>query len=246
VLEVISQLRTIPACYKCPDVMNLFQSIEERANDRSSKFDASWKDDIVKVLVEKATLSESIVIRDLDRTIHRNSSLSNTLLGIFIKTEKIVIHSITLTKSTSSEYSRLNLFLYDDTTDYSKPLPFLFKPGWFLLFKVDLDAFVELFVQTFWRNVVSEGYIPCDSLTAPFSPLLTEWVKSGILLSNGSYEAAATFEPKNYPLSMFISGFPGAGKSSFVRCLTATLGATVNQLLDPQVKINTLSLSLSA
>lgn len=217
--------------------MNLFQSIEIKAKLFSETFVEEWKQPIITCLVENIGLSESIVIRDLDRTIHRNSTLSNLLLGIFIKIQKVFIHSITLTKSPSSDFSRLNIFLYDELTDYSKPLPFLFKPGLSLLFSNNgsLDTLVNTFVHYFWNNVKLAGYIPCESLTTPFNPMLIDWIRSGILLSNGCLQTAASFEPKNCPLSMYLCGLPGAGKSSFVRALTTSLGTTINQLIDPQV-----------
>lgn len=130
--------------------------------------------------------------------------------------------------------------------EHRKPLPFAFKPSLRLLVQpsgatpastTGPTALVAAFVDAFWDAVLEHGYMPSASLRTIVTGSVEAFVRSGIVRRGGStIPLEAQFEP-TAPLSLYLHGAPGTGKSSFVRAFIPALNRAINDFLDPHMEV---------
>lgn len=175
-----------------------------------------------------------------------NSTFSNSLMQLFLDQNDSCIKQIYFKSSPmASKYERITIFLYDPEFDLVKPPPFTFLPCLRTALDDGPHVVVEDMLQSFWSHLLRHGYFATESMQEEMTPHLIEYFLSG-LSSDPSIplNLSAHFDP-NYPLSFYLQGKAGTGKSSLVRNFVPALNETIQQYVDPEMLVRFVKQTLN-
>ena len=166
-----------------------------------------------------------------------NSTFSNALVTLFQKQHDCCIKDVYFKHCPQQpKYERITIYTYDSELDERKPPQFLFMP---CLGKAMGDegpkAIASQMVESCWSHLLRHGYFTTPALKEKLSPELQRFFLSGMTHDlKVPLQLNAHFTP-NHPLSFYLFGQAGAGKSSFVRNFQPALEATIEEFLDPEI-----------
>ena len=173
--------------------------------------------------------------REYDSIRSQNSTHANALMQLFLETHRCSIKEIQLRRSHLTKYERVTIFLYDPNVDEMKPPKFTFLPSLRRIIDDGVEAVVDRMVTSFWNRLIRLGYYATSDLKRGVSSELRQYLLFGLakdtslpLLLN------ANFTPR-YPLSLYLHGKAGVGKSSFVRFFAPALEEIIEAFCDPMI-----------
>jgi len=182
--------------------------------------------------------------KEYQRICVSNSTISNAYLVLLQSTHKLCIKDI-LFKYNPKEpkYERITIYLYDPSIDYRKPNVFLFIPGLHTILTGGPHELVSAMIKSFWSHVLRNGYFPTNTIQKVLESRLRSFFESGLITAtargnnnnNGylSLPLKSCFVPSS-PLSIYLHGKPGAGKSSLAKVVPMALQSTLEEHLDPE------------
>jgi hypothetical protein len=175
-----------------------------------------------------------------------NSTFSNALLQLFLDFHENVIQDILYQSSPGSPaYERITIFLHDPLESSQRPQSFIFLPALHTVLTKGLDALVEDAVQCFWHHVMKLGYVCMPPIKLKMSHHLRTYFMTGLVPSPyAPLSLKAHFQP-TYPLSLYLWGCAGSGKSSLVRVFPLALQATIADLADPELSVQFVKQTLN-
>ena len=183
--------------------------------------------------------------REYDRIKSLNSTYANALLQIFLDSHECSIKDIYFKGSHAPKYERLTIYLYDPQLDEIKPQRFTFLPCLRRVIDDGPEAVAMDMVSSFWCRLLRHGYFATSALKEAMTPDIRKYFVSGItndptlpLLLN------AHFNP-SYPLSFYLHGKAGSGKSSLVRYFSPVLNGTVEEYCDPDILVRFVKQNLN-
>ena len=173
--------------------------------------------------------------REYDSIRSHNSTYANALMQLFLETHRCSIKEIQLRRSHLPKYERLKIFLYDPNIDEMKPPKFTFLPSLRRIIQEGVETVVDQMVESFWNRLVLLGYFATSDLKHGVSSELRQYLLLGLAKdSSFPFLLNANFTPR-YPLSLYLHGKAGVGKSSFVRFFAPALEEVIEQFCDPDI-----------
>ena len=173
--------------------------------------------------------------REYDSIRSHNSTYANALMQLFLETHRCSIKEIQLRRSHLPKYERLTLFLYDPNIDETKPPTFTFLPSLRRIIDDGVEAVVDQMVESFWNRLVRLGYFATSDLKHGVSSELRQYFLLGLTKDTSlPFLLNANFTPR-YPLSLYLHGKAGIGKSSFVRFCAPALEEVIEEFCDPGI-----------
>jgi len=129
--------------------------------------------------------------REFQRIHAWNSTLSNAMISLFMKEHQCPVQDIVLKQSHEAKHERITIFLQDlHETD---PPHFTFMPCLATLLRGGPEAVVETMVQSFWANMLRQGYFATQAMKDRLSMDLTAFFLSGIT------------KGRNVPISLYVT-----------------------------------------
>lgn len=133
------------------------------------------------------------------------------------------------------KYERLTIFLYDPNIDETEPPKFTFLPSLRRIIDVGVEVVVDQMVESFWNRLVRLGYFATSDLKHGVSSELRQYFLLGLAKDTSlPFLLNANFTPR-YPLSLYLHGRAGVGKSSFVRFFAPALEEVIEDFCDPDI-----------
>ena len=164
-----------------------------------------------------------------------NSTYANALMQLFLGAHRCTIKEIQLRRSHLPKYERIVIFLYDPNTDETRPPKFTFLPSLSRIIDDGVEAVVYVMVSSFWNRLLRLGYFATSDLKKSISTELRQYFLMGLAKDTSlPFLLNANFTPR-YPLSLYLHGNAGVGKSSFVRFFAPALEAVIEAFCDPEV-----------
>lgn len=175
-----------------------------------------------------------------------NSTFSNALLQPFLEFHECHIRDVVYQSSPGSQaFDRITIFFHDSLESTQRPSTFIFLPALNELLTEGLDSVVESAMQSFWHYVRKFGYICMPAIQEKMSPHLRAYFKTGLAPNPyAPLSVKAHFEP-TLPLSFYLRGSAGIGKSSLVRIIPLALHATLADLADPELLVQFVKQTLN-
>eukprot|EP00934_Nitzschia_sp_Nitz4_P006049 Nitzschia sp. Nitz4//scaffold287_size23745//7628//10152//NITZ4_008458-RA/size23745-snap-gene-0.22-mRNA-1//1//CDS//3329545763//6039//frame0 len=174
-----------------------------------------------------------------------NSTLSNALVTLFLQEHDCLVQEIMFKASHQKKYERLSVYLYDPELDPYKPSNFLFLPSLPTALQHGPSVIVEQMIRSFWSHMMRQGYYATDAMKGQINEELEPFFLSGLTENTKlPLKLNAHFAP-NRPLSLYLYGKAGAGKSSFVRNFQTALEATIEETLDPEMCVRFVKQNLN-
>jgi len=180
--------------------------------------------------------------KEYQRICVSNSTISNAYLFLLQSIHGICIQDILLKYNPKEpKYERITIYFYDPAIDYRKPSLFLFLPGLHTVLTKGPHELVSEMMESFWSHVLRNGYFPTTAIQQVLESQLRSFFVSGLVTattggSSNSYlplPLKADFVPSS-PLSIYIHGKAGVGKSSLAKVLPMALQSTLEQHMDPK------------
>ena len=176
---------------------------------------------------------------------HLNSTFSSMLIQLYINFHDCVIHDVVHTPSLGCpRFERITIVLHDPL-DLSQQSPFVFLPAFHILLTNGFDTFVDNAVESFWSHVLKLGYTVMPAMQQTMSLSLAKYFASGL-----SYDPflpislKAHFHPA-HPLSYYLWGGAGSGKSSLVRIIPLALQATLQEFYNAELIVRFVKQNLN-
>jgi len=113
--------------------------------------------------------------------------------------------------------------------------------------KHPLDSVINDMISTTWENLFRNGYYVDTERKEYLGPLLHKFYLSGLLDGkdgNMPILLNAHFTP-TYPLSLYLHGTAGAGKSSLVRSLVPSINSAISTHCDPELLVRFVKQNLN-
>ncbi|KAL7545415.1 hypothetical protein ACHAWF_008762 [Thalassiosira exigua] len=110
-----------------------------------------------------------------------------------------------------------------------------------------LDPIVDDMIETTWESLFSNGYYVDPARKERLGPELRTFYRSGLLGGRDPSVPVllnAHFDP-THPLSLYLRGTAGAGKSSLVRALLPALSAAISAHCDPEILVRFVKQNLN-
>ena len=220
---------------------------------------------------KNSNLQPEQILREHAQISQQNSTFSNACMQIFATNNHTTIKEIYYKSSPHNrKYERLTITLYDDSIDLLKPPPFTFLPALSTVLSHTppptttitttttttttttppspthfLEKLIDALVSSFWKSVLKHSYFAPPSLQNAINPHLIKFFSSGITSNpNLPLLLNAHFTP-TYPISFYLYGLAGAGKSSFVRAFIPSLNDAIEANLDPEMLVKFVKQNLN-
>ena len=153
---------------------------------------------LVGMLIQKVVQAEPrFRVEQWEREFQRihawNSTLSSAMLSLFINEHQCPVKDIVLKQSHEPKHERLTIFLQDPDEDGTDPPHFTFMPRLATLLRGGPEAVVETMVQSFWANMLRQGYFATQAMKDRLSMDLTAFFLSGIT------------KGRNVPISLYVT-----------------------------------------
>lgn len=116
-----------------------------------------------------------------------------------------------------------------------------------------IDTVVQDMIQTTWDTLLHNGYYVDQTRKDQLAPSLSKFYTSGLIggetsVNNGNNVMPlllnAHFTP-TYPLSLYLYGLAGSGKSSLVRNLFVAMNAAISKYCDPELLVRFVKQNLN-
>ena len=240
------------------DAVNFVEDLVKKDTDFSSSFMSSLERQsaVLPSLLEQHFSSAPLqVAKKYQRILHLNSTIANAYLQRFQYQYSYYLTDIQYKKySAHPKHERITLF------HQQAPNLSAMKPSAAILLNHGPRHLVaNHMIKSFWDHLNHNGYHVTESLKNVLTPELQAYFLSGIVdpsssriirsiphQSNETYSLRAEFVPNNtYPLSIYLVGKPGSGKSSLVRHFPAALQAAIQEHADPEVLVRFVKLNLN-
>ena len=164
-----------------------------------------------------------------------NSTYTNALMQLFLDAHRCTMKEIQLRRSHLPKYERIVIFLYDPNSDEMRPPKFTFLPSLSRIIDDGVEAVVDAMVSSFWNRLLRLGYFATSDLKNSISTELRQYFLMGLAKDTSfPFLLNANFTPR-HPLSLYLHGNAGVGKSSFVRFFAPALEAVIEEFCDPEV-----------
>ena len=182
------------------------------------------------------------------------STLSNSLLQSFVDFHQCSIQNVLWKPFPGdSQYERFTIFLHESKRPASKTLCWL--PQLTSAIKHGSIILAQMVVDTFWHVLLTQGYFASSFVKNQMTPLLSQYIHSGIMettspmgsaaeLSSKPFSLRAHFEPR-VPLSFYFWGAAGTGKSSLVRHMCSALQVAIRKHLDGSTHVSWVKQNLN-
>lgn len=206
---------------------------------------------------------------ELDRLRWSNCTLSNALLQQLLDGyHGCIVKDVFFKTSHVAKYERLTFYLYDPDVDEIKPTSnFVLLPDLSRALQQTQEqkssssskvssstsseqkgvmAIVQDMMTTFWSHLLRHGgYYASTTMKEQLSPALERYFLSGLRQDpNIPLKLNAHFEPCE-PVSLYLWGKAGAGKSSFVRHVPAAIQSAVETHADPEMLVRFVKQALN-
>jgi hypothetical protein len=183
---------------------------------------------------------------EYQRIVWQNSTFSNALLTRFVEVHGCVIKDVYFKRIESApKYERITIYLYDPELDAVKPPMFTFLPSLRIAIDEGPLALVEAMVSTFWSQLLRQKYFATPAMKECLAGDLERFFLSGLTTDcNLPLRLNAHFEPSS-PLSYYLYGKAGAGKSSLVRAFSPALQASIEEHVDPEILVRFVKQNLN-
>ncbi|CAB9525061.1 expressed unknown protein [Seminavis robusta] len=204
---------------------------------------------------------------ELERVQWHHCTLANALVQQFLRDyHGCVIQNVFFKTSHVPKYERITFYLYDPQIDLVKPSNFMFLPDLSRALQQQqqpngknnnsasttttkepgTQAIVQDMMATFWSHLLRHGgYYASATMKKQLSPALHRYFLSGLRQDpNIPLKLNAHFEPCQ-PISLYLWGKAGAGKSSFVRHVPAAIQAAVEAHADPEMLVRFVKQALN-
>jgi len=173
--------------------------------------------------------------REYESIRSHNSTYANALMQLFLEVHRCTIKDVQLRQSHLPKYERFTVFLYDRNVDEIKPPKFTFLPSLRQIIDDGVETVVDRMVTTFWNRLISLGYFATSETKNGVSTELRQYFLLGMAKDTSlPFRLNANFTPR-YPLSLFLHGKAGVGKSSFVRFFAPALEEVIEEFCDPEI-----------
>jgi hypothetical protein len=193
----------------------------------------------------------------LSSATYSGSLLANSCLSLFGTQSGISIREKKASYRTSS--LRLHLGKYQASSNTIRPkagapASFVYGPCYWMLSGYDRQTFMfsdEIFSQgraelvtatvaDFWASIKAYPYAPIQSLVDCVTLSLDSYISSGV------QKESASFCPTSRPLSFYLHGAAGTGKTTFVAAFSAALQSCLRSRLDPEREVKVVKLPLNS
>mmetsp|Transcript_7644 Transcript_7644/g.11115 ORF Transcript_7644/g.11115 Transcript_7644/m.11115 type:complete len:851 (-) Transcript_7644:515-3067(-) len=183
--------------------------------------------------------------KEYERINVNNSTFANALVQLFVGAHDCCIKDVYFKRSHLQKFERISIYLYDPDMDMMKPPSFTFLPCLRRVLDCGPEAVALDMIKTFWSNLLRLGYFATESIQADFTPQVRSFFLSGIADNvNIPILLNAHFTPK-MPLSFYLYGLAGAGKSSFVRNFSPALNCAIEEHADPEILVRYVKQNLN-
>ena len=155
------------------------------------------------------------------------------------------------------QYERMSIFLFDPDIDvHQKSTPFLFLPSLHTVITEGPVSLATKMVDSFFRHLLQNGYFATEHIKQILIPHLHRFFLSGLVKQQQQQQQQsedplkrplqlkADFEPTS-PLSIYLHGIPGSGKSSLAKDVPIALQDTINEHVDPECLIRYVKQNLN-
>ncbi|CAJ1958808.1 unnamed protein product [Cylindrotheca closterium] len=188
-----------------------------------------------------------VLEHEYQRICSRTSTLSNALVTLFQSQHQSSIDNMVFKASPSvSKYERIAIYLYDAELDHKKPPHFLFLPSLHVALTKGPGTIVETMMDFFWSQMLNQGYYATLALKRMLHNDLANFFRSGLTgsISLPLLQMHAHFAP-TAPLSLYLYGKAGSGKSSLVRNFPSALEATIERFADSEMLVRFVKQNLN-
>lgn len=184
--------------------------------------------------------------KEYERMVLWNSTYTNALVQLLMADHHTsVIKDIFFKRSHLPKYERITIYLYDPDIDELKPPRFTFMPSLKLALEGGPEKLVEDMMGSFWESLLRHGYFCTSKIKSELSPDIRKYFLSGIAHDlTIPLKLNAHFGP-TYPLSFYLYGKAGAGKSSLVRNFSPAINAAIEQHADPELLVRFVKQNLN-
>jgi hypothetical protein len=184
--------------------------------------------------------------KELERLALWTSTLSNALITLFLDWNNCSIKDVFFKRSLSApKYDRITIYLFDPDIDIVKPPQFIFMPSVTCMIQDGPHAVVNEMIDTFWDTLLRNGYFATTAIRHELTPNLKTFLLSGIAHDLSiPLKLKAHFDPK-WPLSFYLCGKAGTGKSSLVRSFSPALNSAIEQHADPELLVRFVKQNLN-
>lgn len=173
------------------------------------------------------------------------STVSNVHMQLFTQYYDLVIKDVYFKDSHIEKYQRITIYLYEPDVDLLAPPKFTFLPSLYTALTRGAEAVSELMVDTFWTQLLRQGYFCATEIQTLLAPSLNHYFLSGVTRdSTVPIQLNAHFTP-TFPLCFYLHGKAGVGKSSLAHAFAPALNATVEQYADPEIVVRFVKQNLN-
>jgi len=188
--------------------------------------------------------------KEYQRICVSNSTASNACIYLLQYAHGICIKDVYFKfNRQESKYERITIYLYDPSIDDGRrPDFFLFLPSLHTILTRGPKELVSDMINSFWTCVIQNGYYPTTKLKDVLEPKLSCFFLSGLTTtsrnSNLPVPLKANFLPRS-PLSIYLHGKAGSGKSSLAKVVPTALQETLGQYVDPECMVRFVKQNLN-
>jgi hypothetical protein len=209
--------------------------------------------EVTRLIQEICTADSRLRIDQLEREYVRiqnwNVTLSNALLQLFVGYHESCIQDVYYQPSPANpSYERITIYLYDPHGD-AEPRPasrFTFLPALPTAIRDGSEGIVKNMVHSFWAHLLRLGYHATHDLRRTMSPCLDKYFQSGLAPDKQMpLSLKAHFKPPIHPLSFYLWGRAGSGKSKLVHTFPLALHATLVEHVDPELVVGFVKQTLN-
>ncbi|KAL3792161.1 hypothetical protein HJC23_009625 [Cyclotella cryptica] len=253
------------------ELSNAFRDAGGLDPTRIQRFSHSCSETLSQILAKLADIDHSLrpdqLLREYDRITYENSTLANAcwqrwLDGKGGRSDDDKVHTFPLDQvyfqfSPPGRYmpdrERITIQMKDGNDDEASRGKLILLPSLCQILRRDdtsrhpLHAVVENMIQHTWDDLLRNGYYVDPSRREQLFDPLQKFYESGLLAGkdwNVPILLNAHFTP-TYPLSLYLAGTAGAGKSSLVRNLFPAINAAISSHCDPELIVRFVKQNLN-
>jgi hypothetical protein len=191
--------------------------------------------------------------REYEHICATNCTLSNVHLTMFLSHHQLWVHDVVFKPGPLTKFERITVFLCDPNNDACRPPTFLLVPSLHTILNSGIQSMVSAMVEFVWSHLVQLGYFASPSITMRLMNQLIRFFLSGFLphrqitcddIQRLPLSLRARFDP-SLPLSAYLYGCAGSGKSSFARFFPIALQETLTQFADPECVVRIVKQNLN-
>eukprot|EP00986_Skeletonema_menzelii_P003072 scaffold896_cov165-Skeletonema_menzelii.AAC.3 len=223
---------------------------------------------IVKLTDIDHSLRTEQLMQEYNRIEWENSSLANACLQRWLSSSKAngchydldqVYFKFSPPGRYLPKYERITIYFKDENDEERSSNKLVLIPSLTQILNRDttkvshpIDTVVQHMIQTTWDTLLHNGYYVDQTRKDQLAPSLSKFYTSGLIGETANSNANnvmplllnAHFTP-TYPLSLYLYGLAGSGKSSLTRSLFVAMNTAIARHSDPELLVRFVKQNLN-